>query len=100
MVTLDLSVMDDTQLAMLAAVSPDLAAEVRSERRARSAFPDMASGFAALSAATLGLENGLAAYKKTVAGELVAKSDIINIAHRLMITAEKAGIGFDVAVLS
>jgi hypothetical protein len=100
MTTIDLATMDDTQLAMLAAVSPELAIAVRGERHSRAAFSDMATGLTALSAAVLSHEHALALHKKGLAHEITTKSGLVDIAYRLLATAEKAGLKFDPAVLT
>jgi hypothetical protein len=94
MTTVDLTKLDDTQLATFAAVSSEFRDLVKQERRRRSLFTTMEDGLSALFEATLKLESVVETVKKTAATNAVRTTGIIDIAHRLLMTAEANGMKF------
>lgn len=94
MAEINLKTLDDTQLATLAAVSTDLALEVKAERRRRSAYTTIEEGFSDLASASLKLDNALQGIKGTAATKAVRDSNIVSVTNRLLAAAEILGIEF------
>ncbi len=93
---IDLTALSLDQLAGLQTVLPTLTPQIRSERRRRSAYESLSEGFSALAKASLALEHVLAGMKGTQATVAVKDSNILEIANRLLATAEVNDIRFAV----
>lgn len=95
MFQVDLTKLDDVQLATLAASLPDAKEAVREERLRRLLFKDVDVGLTALAASAIELEGRLDNIKKTAAGQAVKATAILDTINRLLLTAERDGYKFE-----
>jgi hypothetical protein len=96
---IDLTKMDDVQLATLAQVNSELAQAVADERLRRRVYPHISQGFQALFEAGYRLDEALRGLKKTEAYQAVKASGVLDVIERVILTAEQNGHTIDKSVV-
>ena len=92
MITVDLTYLDDAQLAFLSTIDPDA---VNEERLRRKAYPDLEEGYSALAQAHLDMLQEIANHRKTAAMKSILGTRITEVLDRLFVTLRREGIAFD-----
>lgn len=91
-VKIDLSRLDEAQLALMMAITPE---EVRQERFRRAAFPDMSEAMTALAKLHFEIETFISRTKRTAAVQELEKIGVTDLLQRILATATVKDIPYN-----
>lgn len=91
-VKVDLSRLDEAQLALMMAIAPE---EVRQERFRRAAFSDMSEAMTAVAKLHFDIETFISRTKRTAAVQELEKIGVVEILQRVLATASTTNVPYE-----